>query len=134
MKLSKFRTNFISFSSLFGKLVSSTNHKFIGILFYITDSGIFFIVNSSIFGILYFSEYPALSMFFIINIFLYFTLYNWRKLSISLLSYICFSINYMFLLSFLYGFSILYRGLPQARYVEDLSIFSYYRYLTLLQL
>jgi hypothetical protein len=38
----------------------------------------------------------------------------------------------MFLLSFLSGFSILYRGLPQAIYVEDLSIFSYYRYLTLL--
>lgn len=63
---------------------------------------------------------------------IYIFLYTWRKLSISLLSYICFLINASFFCLFTFGIFKLYHGFPYPIYIENISLFAYYRYLTFL--
>ena len=59
---------------------------------------------------------------------LYLMIYHWRNVFISTISYICFLINTTILLTFIYGFILLSKGIPDPIYIEDLFIFSYYRY------
>ena len=91
------------------------------------------IFNSTILGLLYYSDLPQNSClwYFIVAI-SYILLYIWRNLLITLRSFICFIINFFILSLFLFGFYNLYLGFPQPIHIEDLSLFSYYRYLIFL--
>ena len=60
---------------------------------------------------------------------LYFKLYLWRNLVLSLKSFLLFFINYLQLLLYFWSFYLISFSLKNPIYKADLSIFSQYRYL-----
>lgn len=86
-----------------------------------------------------FSSIAYYSIYFIlvisIALSIYIKLYNWRKLELSVLSFIFFSINIAQLLIYIiairFFFNNTYKEISNAIYLENLSIISQYRYLIL---
>lgn len=104
--------------------VNSTNHKYIGF----TLLGIF------IFGCsLYVPHvYTAVAIFLWLILIVYSMLYTWRELPMSFSSYLAFSGNMIILSLYTLGLLNLMKGLPNPIYIENLSTFSYYRYMVFL--
>jgi len=96
---------------------------------------IFMILSSHIW--LYSTVYYAsiFISFVIITLYLYVQLYRWRKLNLSVSSFIFFSVNVAQLILYLFTISVLlnmyYYDKFHPIYLHDLSIISHYRYLIL---
>src|ERR1700748_460132 len=73
-----------------------------------------------------------LSIFFYLTILIYYLLYTWRQLSLSLFSYLCFLCNVFIFLLYINGISLIFIKMKQPIYIEDLSQLSVYRYNILL--
>ena len=100
----------------------------------ITHTPLLLMLISSISGALYFADYHYLALGFLTLCIIYIIFYYYHKLDITLTSWIAFLVNSTIFGLFIYGiFNIYYKGLPPI-YVEDLSVFSYYRYLSFLVL
>lgn len=76
--------------------------------------------------------YTAVATFLWLTLIVYIMLYTWRHLSISVPSYLAFLGNVLFLSLYILGFINLIKGLPNPIYLENLSTFSYYRYMLFL--
>jgi hypothetical protein len=70
--------------------------------------------------------------FVYISLLVYIPLYKWRKLKLSLLSFILFTVNLIFFSLYVLGLLNLLHGFPKPIYVENLSEFAFYRYFILL--
>jgi hypothetical protein len=99
------------------------------------NSELYLLSNTVIIGILYFSSLSFFwfKFYLLVNI-IYTIIYIWRNVPFTLKSFIAFIINSWFFSLFLFGFYRIYIGIPDTIYIENLSLYSYYRYMIFLSI